>query len=253
MADNEDPFEAGDTNLFDSSTLVDPTKDYWTELVGDGKKYKDQTAAGRALAEKDAFIQRLQAETKGMREELTQRKTVAEMFDQLKELKTTPSGTGNQPTNEEKTEENSLTPEQLKELIRQELNQTSTEAQKQKNYLDVVNVLREKFGDNTRRVIAEKAEQLGVDGKVLKEMASDRPKMFLALFESVKESEADLFLGVAPKSSLETHREKPLNLGTRNKAYYDKLKKDNPTQFWTPAIQGQMHRDAIKLKEKFYN
>ena len=33
----------------------------------------------------------------------------------------------------------------------------------------------------------------------------------------------------------------------------DKLKKDNPRDFWTPKVQNEMHQSAMKLGENFYN
>lgn len=251
MADN-DLFAADSTDgVFDSNLItIDPDKDYFTEFVGEGKKYRDNQAAGRALAEKDAFIERLKNENKGMREDLNQRKTAAELFDQFKALAPTKTE-DNQDRHEEQPDKNSLTPEQLKQLINQELSHKEVEASKSQNYKDVVTVLQERFGENAQRKIAQKASELGVDGNFLKVMATDQPKVFLSLFDGVKETEEELFSSVAPRNALNTNTQQKASVG-RTKAFYDQVKKDDVKKYWSIETQAQMHKDAMRLGEKFY-
>lgn len=250
-----DPFKTVDTgNVFDDIPVVDPNKDYWSEFVGEGKKYQDQSAAGRALAEKEAHILRLQNETKGMREELNQRKTAAEIFDQFKSLQTPPIP-GNQPGEGDDTKDkNSLTAEQLEQLLDQKLQERVNRDKSQDNYNRVVTELANRFGDNAQRVVAQKAAELGVEGKFLSDMAKTNPAVFMSLFDKVTQTEGDLFSGVAPRNQITTNGTTKSDVvnGARTKSHYDKIKADDPNRYWSVAVQGQMHRDAAKLREKFY-
>ena len=53
-------------DLFTMSTTIDPEKDYTAELVGEGKKFKDNKELARSKVESDLFISHLQKEEIGI-------------------------------------------------------------------------------------------------------------------------------------------------------------------------------------------
>src|SRR5688572_23205514 len=75
----------------------DDTKDYFTELVGDGKKFNDEKALAKGKAFADHHISLLEAEKAEMveehrklREELNARAALEELIDQMKKEPTEP-------------------------------------------------------------------------------------------------------------------------------------------------------------------
>lgn len=249
--EHNDPFSVGETDPLNDVVQIDPSKDYFAELVGEGKKYKDPFAAGQALAHKDAFIKKLLSETQGLREELKTRTNFETLMDRLEKQGkpnpgTPPEGSGNPPDKDE-----TLTPDKIEQLLEQRLSQREQAAQKQQNYTTVVKAVQEKFGANAREVIAAKAEELGVGVDFLKQMAEERPKAFLAMLGEPKQTEPDLFSGPV-RSQVNPAANKPLGSSVRNKAFYDKIRKTDPNKYWAADTQVQMHKDALALGEEFY-
>src|SRR4051794_16092193 len=108
------------TDLFndsDDTPDIDQNKDYFSELVGDGKKYKDSQAAGRAIVEKDAFIERLKAEAHGLRQELNTRLKLEEVVDRISSASKSP--TSEQPPREPDNGQSAsqLSPEDVQALV----------------------------------------------------------------------------------------------------------------------------------------
>jgi hypothetical protein len=250
-----EPFKAdADQDVFGEVTTfqIDPEKDYFAEFVGDGKKYRDPQAAGRALAEKDAFISKLQKETKEMREEIQKQKTMEELIDHLTPKHGLTNNRQDNPVRDEDHAAKALTPEELSQLVQSELDKRQSKSQLDQNYHTVVATLKEKFGDNANRVIADKAQELGVDINFLKQLATEKPKVFLAMVGQAKPREEDFFSGPVRSTVDPTRLTANKSSGERNKSFYDKLRVQDKNKYWSRDVQAQMHKDAMSLGEKFF-
>ena len=88
-------------------------------------------------------------------------------------------------------------------------------------------------------------------------MAMTSPKSLLALVggpvkkEQTTNTQADSSLFVPPTGNRSSGQGGG-NSMERNKAYYDKLKKDDPKGYWSVSTQAQMHKDAIRLGASFF-
>src|SRR5688500_15910791 len=99
-----DPFEAGDdNNLQDFGSQFDQDKDYFSELVGEDKKFKTPADLARAKAESDAFIERLKQENSGLRNELKTRTTMEDFMKTIKESRPTEQPVDNQAQQQQDT------------------------------------------------------------------------------------------------------------------------------------------------------
>src|SRR4029450_8159059 len=80
------------TDLFsdESDINVDPNKNYLEELVGEGKKFKTPEDLARGKAESDSFIERLQKELHGLRNELKSRLQLEEVVDRISSASKSP-------------------------------------------------------------------------------------------------------------------------------------------------------------------
>jgi hypothetical protein len=77
------------TNIFDvqpDATIqtVDENVDYVTELVGEGKKFKDISGLARGKAEADLTIEVLKKKLDDLNKELTTRASLETFLDQMK-------------------------------------------------------------------------------------------------------------------------------------------------------------------------
>lgn len=249
-----DPFEANqdqDDSLFNDIPQVDPEKDYLEELVGEGKKYKDERALARATAEKEAFIQRLKNELSGIRKELNSRQTVEELLTKIAQPR---QPEPSEPNDDEGDQRKTYTPEEVEALIQSTLDQRESTRQRESNLNQVRTKLNEVFGDNANRVIAEKAKELEVGVEFLKELAQNKPNAFLKLVgaETPKSQEQEEFFSL-PRSSTDTTKtafSRPT--GVKNYKYYQEMLKKDPVKYWSIETQNEMHEQAVRSGADFY-
>lgn len=247
----------------DSSPAIDPNKDYYEELVGEDKRYKDTKAVGRAIVEKDAFIEQLKKEAEEARTELRARLTVEEMLDQMRNPANTSNESNAGATSQQETVQthnNQILPEDIDKLVEQKLQakerERSEQAAKERseaNLNEVRNKLTELYGSNYASSIKQKADELGVTTEFLTETASREPKAFFKLLDisNQQQPQRDIFQAPA-QSKVNTTAINQVNTGERTQAYYDKLRKDNPKKYWSSEVQSQRHKDAMRLGERFF-
>lgn len=242
--------------------VIDPEKDYFTELVGEDKKYKDTKAAGRALVEKDVFIEQLKKEAEEARTELRARLTVEEMLDQMRNSSTTSNASNAEVTNQQEavqTNKEALLPEDIDKLVEQKLLAKEKEQRElefkqrsESNLNEVKAKLTEVYGTNYAAAIKQKAQELGVTTEFLSETAAREPKALFKLLD-LAETKAPQNIFEAPvQSSVNTAAISRVDTGERTQGYYDKLKKSDPKRYWSAEVQSQRHKDALRLGERFF-
>lgn len=250
------------TDLFSSTTngdapVVDPSKNYLEELVGEGKKFKSQEDLARAKLESDAFIARLQGELQGIRTELNTRLTVEQMMDKITAAKeaTNSNTNGNQPVVNGDSGAKSLTEEDLTALVEDRISKIEKARIQESNLNQVRQVLTEKFGADFPSHLKQTAATLGVGEEFLNNLAKEQPKAFLALVgqeaPKVSTPQPNLFTPTPSQQIPRTPSFTPT--GERKKSFYDDLKAKDAAAYWSPKVQNQMHQDAIKLGEVFFD
>lgn len=257
---SEDIFE---DNSNPNTPVIDPEKDYFSEFVGDGKKYKDTKAAGRALLEKDLFIEKLKQEAEEARQELRSRLSVEEA---LTKLQTQPKsndtgqayqasqggsgandGGGNSPDIDKLVEEKLLAREKQQK-------EASLKAQQEANLQEVRQKLEGTFGPNYAKAVKEKAAELGVSTEFLTETGARMPSALYKLLDIGTQAPRRDISDPAPvRSSINTSgMTNPGNVD-RTMSYYENLRKSDPKRYFTADVQAQKHKDAIRLREKFFD
>lgn len=251
------------TTLFDPNTLietpktVDPNKDYYAELVGEGKPYKDNIAAGRALAEKDLFISRLEAETKAMRDELAKttselktRTSLDEFLEKVKAAQTKePIETRSSSNNQ--VDQTVLSEEKIAEIVETRLTAKEHQAQEARNVQTVQEGLVKAFGNDYVPQLVKKASELGVSNEFLDNLAKTAPRVFFATLGIAPDTKPDRTIFNAPNSTVTGHQS---GGNIKNESYYRALRKKLPPgEYWSPAIQNEKFEMATKLGQDFFN
>lgn len=247
MTDNTDLFNP-DTGDHGTDPSNDETTDHFSELVGEGKKFKDVQSLARGKAESDRFISKLQSELEELRTELKGRMRLEEV---LNKLSTPPSNSAAPQQDEEEEEPSSQTkPQDISKLIEQKLQEERKKLEFAENVKKVKTKLMEVYGSSYPSRLKEIARELEVSEDSLTRLAGENPKMFFRTtgIDTTSTKKDDVF--TPPPQGRTTGSS--FNTGERTKAFYDKLKKENPSEYWTPKIQSQMHKDAIRLGEKFF-
>lgn len=219
------------------------------------EKYHDEKGIAKAIVEKENFINQLKKETAGLRSELASRSKVEETVDRLLSMKTndgvttTPAQTGGEPTKTNASEtKQGLTIEEVEALL----------AKKQADALAAQNLsltkqkLEETYGSDWQKVVAKKGKEIGESAEFFDALARKNPNALFALLGAPekKPAEPSLFESTVNTTSqvLNTN-----GSSERNYTYYEKIKKQNAQEYWSPRVQNQMHKDALRLGPAFFN
>lgn len=215
----------------------------------------DVAALAKGKLEADRFIERLTKEQDALRQDLNSRAQLEELIQDLRKaredasktpLQEAPKGSG-QPN----APETALTVEAVKELFKEELSQTQKQVLAQRN-IDIAEAeLAKQWGASTRSKLETRAAELDVSLDFLKGLAASKPKAFLEMVGAKPPVQVNT-QDYAPPSTRDNpaHREQPKG---RTKSYYDKMRKENPTEYWSVRIQGQEDRDALAQGEAFFD
>lgn len=233
---------------------ADPTKNYLEELVGDGKKFKTAEELARGKAEADAFIERLKKEQEALRNELNTKLTLEQYIDKMAATGTTNTQTPNEPNGNQGEHLQGLKPEDVERLIDQRVSQRETERIQNENLRTVKDTLSQQLGPDFTTKLKSIGQNIGMTEEDMTNMARTRPKALLALVgaqNSQPQSQRQNTLFTAPTGNQGFRSEgQPVD---RTQKYYDNLKKSNPSEYWSPSIQNQLHKDAIRLGDKFFD
>jgi hypothetical protein len=222
------------------------------DLVGEGKKYSNPDELAKAYANAAAYIDQLKSETQGLREDLSQRQTAAEILEEIRKGAQSPAPRSEVGTPPADTPATPPSDEDLVKRIR-EVTNAEREAEKvRKNAEEVSNRMLELYGEKANDVVREKAQALGVSVDFLRDVAARSPAAFFATvgIEATKTPPATTHKNDVNPLGLSNQRGGATKEGT--KAYYDDIRKSNPTLYWTPKIQNQMFKDAKRLGDVFF-
>lgn len=227
--------------------------DYLSELVGEGKKFKDEQALAKSVKFKDEHIAKLEREMANAREEISKRATLEEFLDKIESRSRTPNqeqlgeGDGNQEG------ATSLTPEAIKALVKQATLEERTQATEQQNLMASVQELQKAWGQNWQQKLVEKRNELGLSEEFMNSIAFKSPKALLNLVgvnQSPVGRNQEPNLYVPPRNQMANASD--TNSGGKNKAYWDKMQKTDPILYRSAAMTAERHRVAQQMGRKFF-
>ncbi len=229
---------------------IDPNKDYSSDLVGEGKKFKDIAALARAKVESDAFIEQLKRENAEARAKADNGLAMKTFLDNLDaKMKTAPA----EPTRVEtpSLEPNAAQPN--KGISEQDivalLERREAQKSEQDNLNKAVEQVKKAFGANYGLVLKQKAQELGVKEEFLTDVAKKNVNAFLKIVQAETPSDnTSLF----PSSSISSSNPSVQNTGKKFKDY-EKLRKENQQEYMSRKIQNEMMDEALKQGESFFS
>lgn len=227
----------------DVQTNDTPAPQSLEDLVGPDKKYKTSEDLVKAVHEKDRFITRLQEENAEARQAVTRQLTIDEILTQIRSA--TPPAVQS-PPQEPREPDQQKTPD-VNEIVKQALTQREIEQKHQRNLETVTNKLLEKFGSDAQLHLNKKAQELGVSVEYLQGQAKENPSVFFRLIEVDKTTPS-----AAPVPAPRGHQAAnlpPANSGVRDFAYWQKIKAQNPKEYFSQENLLRRYKDeerAIK-------
>lgn len=244
-------------NLFDDKNIepqIDPNKNYFEELVGDDKKFKTPELLAKGKAEADNYIKTLERQLDIQREDFEkldqEYKSAASLRELLDQYKTQQHTSSEPPIDAKVIEQPSFDPNQLDSLIDKKIERREVEHKLKSNLDTVKSKLQEEFGPQYQTKLKQHVDELGLSIEDVNDLARKSPKAFFKTlgFDAPKD-QSDLFQA-PPRSSERSDSFKP-NAELRDWAYYEKMRKDNPTLYKSQKTHVQMHKDATDIDVKY--
>lgn len=203
-------------------------------LVGPGRKFTDQEALAKAKAESDAFIEQLKKEKAELAEDLKNRMTAEEVAAKLREEISRPNAEGQGTTPKMPTED------ELAKLIDRVANQRESQKTTANNLSTTESALIQRFGsmESATKAVEEKAMELGVSPYQLRDIAAQSPKAFyqmMGLDGSKPTPQAPA--GDLQRNTFNSGAMPQGIQGDKLKEYYREMRKKNPTQYHSAAVQ----------------
>ena len=236
-------------NVEPDQVQIDENKDWHTELVGEGRKYKDDKALALSRVHADRHIAFVEGENAEMREEILRLKQEvnagAKLQELLDKIDTQQQLTSREPTpNSNEEMKPALKLDEVESLVSSKIQQHEQQRKEQDNFNQVKAKLTERFGSNFKDALKDKSDALGLSDEEVNTMARKNPNLFIKTFDLNVQGET---FQTPPRTSGVFAPKLPQK---RNWAYYQDLKKK--TGAWDKATRLQMEKDAQALGEAFY-
>lgn len=205
------------------------------ELVGEGKKYKTEADLVRAIYEKDNFIERLQNENRGIREDLSKATETKDALEELKASLRKDKGGSEVPTAP------ALDPVKVEQMLDEALHKRETERVRQANIKEANAMLLKQFGDKTKaaEAVEKRAAELGLSRDDIVAMAAKSPKAITTLFGGVAAPKEPEPIGRKP-GGVPLNVAAPADEGV--KASFDRMRREDAKRYWSPAVQNEIMR-----------
>lgn len=213
------------------------------ELIGDGKKYKSVEDALKSVPHAQSHIANLERQLEEMREDLGKRMSAEEVLKKIQEGRKEDEGT---------PAESQFDPDALKNLVKETYAEMSQEEKKQHNIQVANDKMKEVYGDKAVEVLKTKAQELGVDVSFLQSTAEKSPSAFYNLIGLSSKQET---VNQARTNSSVNTESVSNSSGVEPYTYqwYQKMRRDNPKEYYSANVQREMHRKATELGDKFFN
>jgi hypothetical protein len=246
-----DVFSSATTETVTTEITNNPTNDsYVTQLVGEGKKFKDIESLAKGKLEADRHIGEITKTLDELRAELAKQDYAKSLLEQMNKASETtaeqPSSSTPSPSNTENTTQRASDDiEALVEKVITEKERSRTVTQN----LSVVNEEMEKqYGDKAGQILKAKSAELNMSLERLKEIAAESPTAF---FQLVGVNNNKKVTSMTTQSSVRSENFNS-NSQERDFDYYQKLRKENRSLYYSPKIQNMMLQDRTRLGDKFY-
>ena len=217
-----------------------------------GDNWKDPEVLAKGKIEADGYIQKLEEQLTNMREDLGKQDYAKDLLEQLQNKAADPINAKNAMPNNDTggTSEGNTNPNLSEEDLKSLVERTLTERDKDsvvKQNLNLVNEEMEKsYGTDASAKIQNKAKELGLTIERMQEIAAESPNAFFNLIGEPKKDFKPMVEG-----SVRTEGVNMQASNERDWSYYQNLRRDNRSLYYSPKIQRQLIEDKNRLGGKF--
>ncbi len=221
-----------------------------------GENWRDTETLAKGKLQADTYIQELENQLNQMREDIAKNDYAAQVLEELRgkaadtsTAKTSEANPKDTAGVDETETPSSLNEDTLKSLVEKTLADREAQTKVQTNLQQVQTQLTQRFGEQAGDAVKAKAEELGMSLQKLEEVASESPAAFMAMFGPAPQSQANSLLN----GSVNTEGVNMQASTQRNWNYYQKMRRENPNQYYSPKVQQQLMADKMKMGDSFGN
>ena len=246
------------TDIFNAATTAEATTEgqntqtnesFISQLVGEGKKFKDLEALAKGKLEADRHIGEITKTLDELRAELAKQDYAKSLLDTMSKGSETrteqPPPITPSPSNTENTTQSASDIESLVEKVITEKEKNRTVSQ---NIAVVAEERERQFADKAGQILKSKSQELGMSIDRLKEIAAESPTAFFQLIGVNAQKKA---MNTVTQSSV---RSETFNSNSQDRDfdYYQKIRKENRSLYYSPKIQNMMLQDRERIGSRFY-
>lgn len=236
------------TNLLDASdvTIDEPVNELkFEDLVGEGKKFRDQDAVAKKIVHSDAHIARVEKEAQEMRETIARLQGQVTANDRLASIEDLlRKGEPGSPAPVINQDNVTPAPTLDETVINRMLDQRDANKRKADNVRAVKQKLASAFGQSFPDKVRTAADALGVGVNFLSSVAEENPQAFYRLIgmEDAPRVSPDI---VPPRSAIGIPQAvSQQQSGKKDWAYYQKLKASDPKTYHSVQTQWEIDQMA---------
>lgn len=242
-----------DTLLDDNQEeIIDDNRDFYSELVGADKPYKDEKALAKAKFYADSHIKLLEKEIFDTRKDLStereQNDTRAKLDLLIEELKLAKLTSNKEPPVKEVEQQPAMKPEELKGLVSSSILEYENSKKEAENMSFVKAKLTERFGNNYQTKYKQQIDELGLTVEEADRMARRSPSLIVKALGLDQRQRSENFDG--PVRSSVGFR--PTGEAKQTYSYFRDLLKKAPREQHA-KIRLQMDKVAIEQGDKFFD
>lgn len=142
-------------------------------------------------------------------------------------------------------------PKEIESLVSNQIQKYESTKRQTANFEQVKNKLREAYGDNYPATLKQQIDSLGLSQEFVDNLARNHPEVLYRTLGLNQQQKSTNFQ--APPTSRLRPDQFATNAPKRNWAYYEKLRKEKPEEYFNPKTTVQMHNDVLELGEdEFY-
>lgn len=220
-------------------------RNYLEELVGEGKKFKTVDELAKGKWQSDDYIETLKAKITALEAQTANGMNVEKLREEILRLNAGKDDNGGgQPPVQPSVPS---TPD-IEDVVLQTLRKTEAERAVQTNTQTTIAKMKEVWGKDAGTKLAEVASEINTSVEALREIAAQSPQMFYRL-TGLDQDRTPSGGTTVPTSSVRFESRTP----DRTAKYYRELRKTNPALYKETSTQIQMHRDAQRLGESFFD
>jgi len=248
-------FNATQTNESNTSTDQgdNQTKDFIAQVVEKkGDHWNDPNEIAKGYLSSQEYIAELQKKLDELEKKAGQNDFAQEVLQRLEKTQQPPTSGEVSQVNSGGTDDGNqseVSVDKIKELVVNTLTEQEAQRTAAQNLQEADRQLTEAFGTEAQAKVEEARQKLGMSKERLQQLASESPTAFLTLIGAPAPKQTNS----TTTSSVNTASGFEQGSGTKNWAYYTKMRKENPKLYRSAKVQQEIMDQRMKLgAEAFY-